>query len=170
MHSRGMVRPIALLAAIAVSASGALAAEKYEEDGKWLIKEEDTITYNVKDGGKVDWYTYSGFRRYHSECHVCHGPDGLGSTYAPSLVDSVKEMDYYGFAEVVMSGRERKLADGSISKMPALGDNTNVSCYVEDIYAYLKARADGALGRGRPKARDAKPAAAKEAESDCRGS
>ena len=36
------------------------------------------------------------------------------------------------------------------SKMPALGDNRNVMCYIEDLYVYLKARADGVLPRGRP--------------------
>jgi methanol metabolism-related c-type cytochrome len=152
---------------ISVFSLSALAAgEKREEDGKWLTP-DDTITYNVKEDGAVDWYTYNGFRRYHSECHVCHGPDGMGSTYAPALIDSIKNLDYYDFAEVVMSGRERKLADGSTSIMPAFGDNKNVSCYGEDIYAYLLARADGAIERGRPRKRDAKPEGAKETESAC---
>jgi hypothetical protein len=34
--------------------------------------------------------------------------------------------------------------------MSALGTNPNVMCYLDDIYAYLKARSDGAIGRGRP--------------------
>ena len=46
--------------------------------------------YAVKDDGTVDWYTYNGYRRYHSECHVCHGPDGLGSSFGPALADSLK--------------------------------------------------------------------------------
>ena len=25
--------------------------------------------YKITDG-KVDWYTFSGFRRYHADCHV----------------------------------------------------------------------------------------------------
>ena len=52
------------------------------EDGKYFDKEGDP-TFKVAADGTVDWYTYSGYRRYHSECHVCHGPDGMGSTYAP---------------------------------------------------------------------------------------
>ena len=48
------------------------------EDGKYFDKDGNP-TYNIKPDGTVDWYTYSGFRRYHSECHVCHGPDGMGS-------------------------------------------------------------------------------------------
>jgi methanol metabolism-related c-type cytochrome len=136
------------------------------EDGKYITA-DGGITYNVKDDGTVDWYTYSGFRRYHSECHVCHGPDGLGSSYAPALATSVKNMDFFQFSDVVMSGRENHKPDGSISKMPAFGDNQNVACYVEDIYAYLRARADGKLDRGRPKKKDDKPNTAKEAESAC---
>ena len=34
--------------------------------------------------------------------------------------------------------------------MPAFGEVADVVNYVDDIYAYLKARADGAIGRGRP--------------------
>ena len=45
--------------------------------------------YSIEDG-KVDQGTYNGWRRYHASCHTCHGPDGLGSSYAPSLVDSLK--------------------------------------------------------------------------------
>ncbi len=41
--------------------------------------------------GKVDKGTYNGYRRYHASCHTCHGPDGLGSSYAPNLVNSLKE-------------------------------------------------------------------------------
>jgi methanol metabolism-related c-type cytochrome len=160
---------VSILAGLSLSvfSSAAMAAgEKRVEDGKWLTA-DDTITYNVKEDGAVDWYTYNGFRRYHSECHVCHGPDGMGSTYAPALIDSVKTQDYYTFVEVVMSGRERTVADGSVSKMPAFGDNKNVACYAEDIYAYLRARSDGAIPRGRPRKRDDKPQSAVEAASAC---
>jgi hypothetical protein len=34
--------------------------------------------------------------------------------------------------------------------MPAFGEVTDVMEYIDDIYAYLKARADGVVGRGRP--------------------
>jgi hypothetical protein len=34
--------------------------------------------------------------------------------------------------------------------MPAFGTTVDVVTYLDDIYAYLKARSDGALGRGRP--------------------
>jgi methanol metabolism-related c-type cytochrome len=140
---------------------------KTEKDGKWETA-DGTPTYNITEDGAVDWYTYSGFRRYHSECHVCHGPDGEGSSYAPGLVDSMKTMTYQDFMLVVASGREVVRADKK-SVMPALGDNANVMCYIDDIYVYLKARADGGLPRGRPARRADKPDAAEKHEKACFG-
>ncbi len=104
--------------------------------------------YSIVDG-KVDKGTYNGYRRYHAACHVCHGPDGLGSSYAPSLVDSLKTLSHDDFVSIVMGGRQNVRA-GQQSVMPAFGDVEDVAQYVEDIYAYLKARSDGAIGRGRP--------------------
>ena len=140
---------------------------KKEKDGKWETADGNP-TYNITGDGTVDWYTFSGFRRYHSECHVCHGPDGEGSTYAPGLLELLKTASYDDFMLVVASGREVVRADKQ-SKMPALGDNRNVMCYIDDIYVYLKARADGVLPRGRPAKRVEKPAAAEEHEKACVG-
>ena len=67
------------------------------EDGKYLDKEGNP-TYKVQSDGTVDWYTYSGYRRYHSECHVCHGPDGMGSSYAPALKDSSRSPPHHDVA------------------------------------------------------------------------
>ena len=140
---------------------------KKEKDGKWETADGNP-TYNITSDGTVDWYTFSGFRRYHSECHFCHGPDGEGSSYAPGLLESMKNGRYDDFMLVVASGREVIRADKQ-SKMPALGDNRNVMCYIDDIYVYLKARADGVLPRGRPAKRIEKPAAAEEHEKACFG-
>ena len=140
---------------------------KKEKDGKWELP-DGTPTFNIAADGTVDWYTYSGFRRYHSECHVCHGPDGEGSTYAPGLTESMKTMQHADFMLVVASGREAVGASRQ-SVMPALGDNPNVMCYIDDIYVYLKARAEGGLPRGRPAKRAEKPAAADKHEKACFG-
>ena len=51
----------------------------------------------------------------------------------------------------------------------SFGENVNVMCYLDDIYAYLKARADGALPRGRPEKREDKPEAATKNENTCFG-
>ncbi len=160
---------LAFVAALGLLSSLQVAGQtaKKEKDGKWETA-DGYPTYNIAGDGTVDWYTFSGFRRYHSECHTCHGPDGEGSTYAPGLMQSLKTMRYDDFMAVVASGREVVRADKQ-SKMPALGDNRNVMCYIDDIYVYLKARADGVLPRGRPAKRSEKPAAAEEHEKACFG-
>src|SRR6187549_2812586 len=153
-------------AAIILAVSGGIAiadgpvdpAAVKSEDGKYFDKEGNP-TFKVAADGTVDWYTSSGYRRYHSECHVCHGPDGMGSTYAPALKDSLKTMSYGDFVGVVASGRK----NGN-SVMPALGDNPNVACYMDDFYIYLRARANDAVGRVRPAKREEKPKAYTEAE------
>ncbi|CAO4147092.1 hypothetical protein LNAOJCKE_1111 [Methylorubrum aminovorans] len=139
-----------------------------EEDGKYLDKDGHPTFHITNDGKKVDWYTYSGYRRYHAECHVCHGPDGMGSTYAPALKDSLKRLSYEEFYGILAGGRQNHTA-GNESVMPAFGDNKNVMCYANDLYVYLRARASGAWGRARPGEKEDKPEAAKTAEKECLG-
>lgn len=136
-------------------------------DGKYRLP-DGTLTYNVTADGTVDWYTYSGYKRFHSECHVCHGPGAEGSSFAPALKDSLKSMDYQAFVTTVMSGR---ITDKGGTKfiMPALGDNKNVACFIDDLYAYIKSRSDDAVPFGRPEKREEKPQAAKEYEDACFG-
>ncbi len=141
--------------------------KKNEADGKYLLP-DGTMTFNIAADGTVDWYTYSGYKRYHSECHVCHGPHAEGSTFAPALKDSLKVLDYTTFVTTVMSGRIRD-EGGTKYIMPALGDNKNVVCFMDDLYAYIRAVAVGDLQFGRPEKREAKPKAAQEFEDACFG-
>lgn len=163
------LRRLALSCAIIVAAAHPVwSAEGTKNvDGKYF-NADGTPTYNVAPDGTVDWYTYSGFRRYHSDCHVCHGPEGMGSTYAPALIDSLKVLSYEQAATVIASGRQ-KIDAAQNSVMPAFGTNPNVMCYLDDIYVYLKARSDGALGRGRPAKKEPQPQAARDYEKQCMG-
>jgi methanol metabolism-related c-type cytochrome len=124
--------------------------------------------YKIEKDGTVDWPTFSGFRRFNSECFVCHGPDGVGSTFAPALIDSLKTMTYEQFLDTVTNGKT-EVNTAVQKKMPAFGTNPNVMCYIDDIYAYLKARSDGVVGRGRPPKHADKSAEAKQAEDACMG-
>lgn len=146
--------------------SGDPTAVKQTETGEWLDK-EGTPTYKINEGS-VDWYTYSGYRRYHSDCHVCHGPDGMGSTYAPALKDSLKTMSYGDFLGVVASGR-KNISTAAENVMPAFGDNPNVACYMDDLYVYLRARSNEAWGRSRPGKHEDKPDAYTQNEDSCMG-
>lgn len=142
-------------------------AVAYEEDGRYFTA-EDVPTFHIGEDGTVDWPTYSGFRRYHAECHVCHGPDGEGSSYAPALKDSILQIDYYEFYDIVVNGRHN-MEGGANAVMPAFGDNANVMCYLDDIYVYLAARGAGDLPRGRPASREDKSAVIGEDEDACLG-
>ena len=164
-----------VVAAIIVAVSGGFAfaddaadpTAVKEENGKYLDKEGNP-TFKIAADGTVDWYTYSGYRRYHSECHVCHGPDGMGSTYAPGLANSLKTMSYADFLGVVASGR-KNVTTAQENVMPAFGDNPNVACYMDDLYVYLRARANDAVGRVRPAKKEEKSDAYKQAENACMG-
>jgi mono/diheme cytochrome c family protein len=106
------------------------------------LPDSDAKLYQVVDG-KVDARTYNGFRRYHAGCNHCHGPDGSGSTVGPALVDRLADIET--FRRIVREGTRKGAA-----VMKGFADDPNVAPYIDDIYAYLQARADGALGRGRP--------------------
>lgn len=149
------------------SAADPNVAVAYEQDGRYFTA-DDVPTYHIAEDGTVDWPTYSGFRRYHAECHVCHGPDGEGSSYAPALKVSAVTMDYYDFYDTVVNGRQHVDA-GNNQVMPAFGENPNVMCYLDDIYVYLKARGTDALPRGRPAEREDKSEVIGEDEDACLG-
>lgn len=170
MNMTGRLLAAALLSGLPLGASAQEADNltvDYEDGGRYYTA-DGVPTFQVDEDGTVDWSTFSGFRRYHAECHVCHGPDGEGSTYAPALKNSAVDMDYYDFVDVVVNGRKRVGASDN-SVMPSFGDNPNVMCYLDDIYVYLKAHGAGAIDRGRPAQKDAKSEMIQEAEDACMG-
>jgi hypothetical protein len=67
----------------------------------------------------------------------------MGSSFGPSLVDHLPDVET--FQRIVHDGQSSGAA-----VMKGFAGDPNVAPYVDDIYAYLQARADGALGRGRP--------------------
>jgi mono/diheme cytochrome c family protein len=93
--------------------------------------------------GDDDARMYNGFKRYHAVCNHCHGPDGLGSTAAPPLIDRLHGIE--AFRRVVREGTGK-----GTSVMQGFARDPNVAPYIDDIYSYLEARAAGALGRGSP--------------------
>jgi methanol metabolism-related c-type cytochrome len=136
-------------------------------DGKYTDKSGNP-TFQIAKDGTVDWYTYIGYQQYGANCLQCHGPDALGSSYAPSLVDALKSLDYNAFVAIVAGGKRAVSASQDLV-MPALGTNKNVMCNIDAIYVYLRARADGALGRDRPDKHVDKPANFDKVEDSCLG-
>ncbi len=133
--------------------------------GQPAISEENTAT--------VDQSTFLGWRTFHSLCHGCHAVDATGTSVAPNLVNRLKDMDYEEFVSAVLDryritfGLEEIRGDDQTALreafrqrvlkhergeliMPDWDRDPNVKPHVEDLYKYLKARADGKLPPGRP--------------------
>jgi mono/diheme cytochrome c family protein len=139
MKTKGLCRHVVRLAVVAAvwAATGFLSVSMAEETSYTVVCENGAC--------KVDKPTYIGWRTYHSNCHVCHAQDGVGSSFAPSLVDKLKEIDKERFITVLEDGYT-----GQIGVMPGWKDNPNVNKRFNELYAYLKARSDGVLGPGKP--------------------
>jgi mono/diheme cytochrome c family protein len=101
--------------------------------------------YHVIDGNKLDAASYNGFKLYRNWCARCHGTYGQGMV-GPNLADSLKSISKQEFADTVANGKS-----GSIGSMPGWKSNTKVMDGMDNIYAYLKARSDGAIGEIKPK-------------------
>ncbi len=84
---------IAVLTTLTLSSTGQVGAETAPAADYQSFKFSPSRPYYVENG-KVDFGTYNGFRRYHSECHVCHGPAGMGSSYAPALMKSMQVLTF----------------------------------------------------------------------------
>jgi mono/diheme cytochrome c family protein len=98
--------------------------------------------YTVRDGYKVDQDTMQGFRTWRAAaCDRCHGPNQEGMV-GPSLIDRLKVLTQDEFKTTVLAGR---LAKG----MPSFGENPKVTKNIDQLYAYLKGRSDGAITRAK---------------------
>lgn len=136
-------------------------------DGEYADKNGNP-TFKIDKDGTVDWYTSVGYIRYTANCMQCHGPDGLGSSFGPSLVDALKTLSYSQFTDTVTNGKQNVSASQDLV-MPAFGTNPNVMCYLDAIFVYLRARSDGVLGRGQPQKNAPKPAGYSKTEDACMG-
>lgn len=130
----------------AAAFSSAPAAAQDKDAGAGEEKPYDVDCNQVDEDGEqvcvVDKATYVGWRTFHANCHVCHGQNAVGTTIAPSLL---KDIDKERFFNVVTNG-----FSGQIGVMPAWGKNPNVKDFIDELYAYQRARADGVLKPGRP--------------------
>ena len=98
--------------------------------------------YKVADGYKVDSNTMNGFRAWRAgACDRCHGANQEGMV-GPSLLESMKTLSKEEFIKTVRDGRlEKGMVSFSTSK--TVMDN------IDNLYAYLKGRSDGAITRAK---------------------
>lgn len=137
MKAKSLLGLIGLIGVVALVPAATQAQENAEEESKF--------SYTVENG-KVDEGTMMGFTVYTGSCMACHGPDGLGSSFAPSLIRAAERRTFAQFAQTIAEGRS--LQPGMV--MPSFGEDMRVMSHLEDIWNYLGARAEGELGRGRP--------------------
>lgn len=101
--------------------------------------------YQVTNGHELDAETYTGFKLYRNWCARCHGTYGQGMV-GPNLAESLNIISKEDFFNTVENGKT-----GTIGSMPAWSANPQVMEGRENLYRYLKARADGAIGEVKPK-------------------
>ena len=101
--------------------------------------------YSVVDGNKLDANSYAGFKLFRNWCARCHGTYGQGMV-GPNLADSLKIISKEQFYSTVENGKV-----GQIGSMPSWKANVQVMENRDQLYAYLKARSDGAIGVEKPK-------------------
>lgn len=95
--------------------------------------------YKVVDGNKVDPATMEGFRTWRAAaCDRCHGANQEGMV-GPSLIDGLQRLSKEQFKDVVTNGRSAR------GVMPAFKTNKTVMDHLDELYAYLKGRSDGAI-------------------------
>jgi mono/diheme cytochrome c family protein len=123
----------AAIVGIALFVSGATPAQA-EATGAAL--------YQVSEGSKVDNHTLTGWRTWRAmACERCHGAAQEGMV-GPSLVNSLKTLTKDQFKETVLKGRIEK-------GMPNFDGSKMVVENIDNLYAYLKGRSDGAIQPGR---------------------
>ena len=102
----------------------------------------DAPPYKVVDGYKVDPKTMEGFRTWRAAaCDRCHGANQQGLV-APSLLESLKTLSKEDFVKTVRDGRLDKGMMSFKSSEMVMGN-------MENLYAYLKGRSDGAITRAK---------------------
>jgi mono/diheme cytochrome c family protein len=125
---------------------------------------------------KADAQTFAGWRVYHETCVTCHGADAISSGVAPDLRERIASYTQREFAVKVLnrylvqvpsdaaaseSGstvheafleemRKQEAAAMAPVTMPEWENHPLVQDRVQALYAYLRARASGALGPGKP--------------------
>ena len=126
-----------LLSAAALSAYGQAAPTTSSADG--------AKPYTVVDGYKVDPNTLLGFKTWRSAaCDRCHGANQEGLV-GPSLIAGLKNLSKDEFVQVVAKGRPN-------TQMIAFSGNAEVMKNMDQLYAYLKGRSDGAITKARVEA------------------
>lgn len=95
----------------------------------------------------LDFETYQGWKQFELNCSRCHGEYAVGSSFAPALVVSLKEGGTIPTKEMFITTVCAGRLDKGMPSWCALGLEMTK---IEQIYQYVKGRADGKIAAGRP--------------------
>ena len=113
----------------------------YTVDGKKVSLNFPVFVAGSKT--KVTPEVFNGYELWNSYCFRCHGPDALGSEYAPDLRKSViNGMSDAKMTEIAMTGIKAK----GMPSWAGFFDPKQLS----NIYQYVAARAYNLVGEGTP--------------------
>jgi mono/diheme cytochrome c family protein len=107
--------------------------------------------YHPPPRDTVEVPVYKAWQQYSLQCARCHGEDGQGTSFAPSLLVALRPDGHAPsreeFLSILTKGREDK-------GMPSAAKLGLDSVYFDGLYQYLKGRSDGRLHGGRPARRE----------------
>ncbi|HLU04708.1 MAG TPA: cytochrome c [Advenella sp.] len=99
------------------------------------------VKYVVKQGNKADDHVLQGWKTWRAlDCARCHGAKQEGLV-GPSLIVAINKLSHEEFKTTVLKGR---LPQG----MPPFESVPRLVKNIDNLYTYLKARADGKLEPG----------------------
>ena len=131
-------RAAGALLALLLFLTAPLAAQVHDE---YHPAPRDTVSNDV----------YQGWKQFELNCSRCHGEYGVGSSFAPALIVSLKDDGTIPTKELFITTVCAGRPDKGMPSWCALGLEMDK---IQRIYMYLKGRADGKIGIGRPALRE----------------
>lgn len=139
-----VLRLLAVSLAAGLALAGAPGAARAQDTQSYFQE------YHSAPRDTISVEAYQGWKQYELNCSRCHGEFGVGTSFAPALIVSLKEGGTIPtkevFIQTVCAGRPEK----GMPSWCALGLEMDK---IQHIYAYLKGRADGKINAGRPAVR-----------------
>jgi mono/diheme cytochrome c family protein len=107
--------------------------------------------YHPRPRDTIEVAAYKGWQQLMLHCARCHGDDGQGTSFAPSLVLALRPDGNTPTRDEFLS----VLTKGNPDKgMPSAAKMGVDSTYFDGLYQYLKGRSAGLLHGGRPARRE----------------
>ena len=157
MHGRHLIRSLSLLClcslGILTACSHGSASPATEQPAPAADVQAAAAPdpYHPAPRDTVEPPLYKAWQQYMLQCARCHGEDGQGTTFAPSLLVALRPDGHVPtqeeFVTILTKGREDK-------GMPSAGQMGVDSVYWDGLYHYLKGRSEGRYHGGRPARRE----------------